>query len=217
MSDQRYFLRLAAIAATIMFATPAFFIRVQSSVAPTALTQFKPKRSSTEREARLAKAREPEPTTNTPIDPDHTILGCWAPLLLDYSGEILHLYADGTFDMWQFSCLSIYDDYPIHGRYLFDGTEIQLGVEEHLDRLVWNHAWCLLGEYEGETFLVPKPLLHTLDLNNPSLPWRLQYRENEWNDAKHHAFIDAMFKRYNETVPASACYPENVVVVDDGQ
>lgn len=206
MTSRQYVLPIVAVA--ILWAGMLFLARVQSSVAPSTPTQPKPKRTGVEREARLAQARDPVPTANTPINPDHTIVGHWVPMLVDIAGQKLLLYADGTFDLWQYSCINIYDDYPIHGCYLFDGTEVQLGVEERLDRFVWNHAWCL-WKYEGETFLVPKSVIHTLDLNDSPLPWCLQYREIEWDEAEHRAFVDAMFKRYNERIPADACYTEN--------
>jgi len=209
MTDRQYFLRLMALIAIILSAGTSFLFRVQSSVDSTAPSRIKPKRTPEERQARLARACDPEITPNPPIEPNHTIIGRWNTQFGDFSGQTLQLYADGTFDLWQFTCVNPYDDYPIHGRYLFDGTEIRLGVEKRLSRKVWNHAWSF-WRYEGESFLAPQQCLHNLDLNDPWTPSRLLYRDGEWDDAKLSAFREAFWNRYLETVPANACYPANV-------
>lgn len=207
MANRQFVIPIAAVG--ILWAAMLFLACVQSSVVGTASSYTKPERTKKERAARIAKTAAPEPTTNPPIEPNDAIIGHWAPASVGHSGEKIELHADGTYDLWRYNCINLYHDYPIHGRYLFDGTEIRLGVEDQLRKHVETLTW-FVWEYDGDTFLVTEENRHKLDMNCPTTSYRLHIRESDWDEAKQSAFHEALWNRYLETVPANACYPENV-------
>src|SRR5262249_51651436 len=109
------------------------------------------------------------------------------------------------------SCVMVHRDYPIHGRYLFDGSEIRLGVNDRFRRELQNEVWHLY-EDESELALMDDESWQRAQRGeaNIGINFGLIYRDNYFDPKKPFEHQWEFQNRIWGKLPANAAYPANV-------